>query len=177
MSTRLSETGLFDGCYPSGVEPHDIRFTCDAVNLRDGAQRLWTPVLVKLSDGLGGVQPEIERSRLAANADLAVLDPLREDDPLKVISKEMPEYMSVLTPRVAAELDSAMLSYEALMPKALSELSSGRKDKMWRIVNRLDLRRCAKSAPSMCVWCPVEGRPVWYMGGRIHKRRRDHGVS
>ena len=177
MSTRLSETGLFDGCYPSGVEPHDIRFTCDAVNLRDGAQRLWTPVLVKLSDGLGGVQPEIERSRLAANADLAVLDPLREDDPLKVISKEMPEYMSVLTPRVAAELDSAMLSYEALMPKALSELSSGRKDEMWRIVNRLDLCRCAKSVPSMCVWCPVEGRAVWYMGGRIHKRRRDRGVS
>ena len=70
-----------------------------------------------------------------------------------------------------------MLSYEALMPKALSELSSGRKDEMWRIVNRLDLRRCAKSVPSMCVWCPVEGRAVWYMGGRIHKRRRDHGVS
>ena len=177
MSTWLSETGLFDGCYPSGVEPHDIRFTCDAVNLRDGAQRLWTPVLVKLSDGLGGVELSRELDRLAANADLAILDPLREDDPLKVISKEMPEYMSVLTPRVAAELDSAMLSYEALMPKALSELSSGRKDKMWRIVNRLDLRRCAKSAPSMCVWCPVEGRPVWYMGGRIHKHRRDRGVS
>ena len=101
MSAWLSETGLFDGCYPSGVEPHDIRVTCDAANLRDGAQRLWTPVLLSLSDGPGGVQPEIERSRLAANANLAVLDPLREDDPLKVISKEMPEYMSVLRAHAA----------------------------------------------------------------------------
>ncbi len=60
MSTRLSETGLFDGCYPSGVEPHDIRVTCDAVNLRDGTQRLWTPVLVNLSDGgRAGKRPSV----------------------------------------------------------------------------------------------------------------------
>ena len=66
MSTRLSETGLFDGCYPSGVEPYDIRVTCDAVNLRDGGKRLWTPVLVNPSDGLGGVEPSRELDRLAA---------------------------------------------------------------------------------------------------------------